>query len=96
MPLRRGGGLRQRLHHSHFVPEFVSGMSKRSFLIVALLVAIVGCTITVVLQGEGDYLLQVLVAIGLWFLVGLLLMVRWAISLQFWGAVGSWLRRLWR
>jgi hypothetical protein len=71
-------------------------MSKRSFLIVALLVAIVGCTITVVLQGEGDYLLQVLVAIGLWFLVGLLLMVRWAISLQFWGAVGSWLRRLWR
>jgi hypothetical protein len=71
-------------------------MSKRSALIAALLVAIAGCTIAVVLQGEGDYLLGVLVAVGVWFLFGLALMMRWTISLQFWGAVGNWLRGLWR
>jgi hypothetical protein len=71
-------------------------MSKRSALIAALLVAIAGCTIAMVLQGEGDYLLGVLVAVGVWFLLGLALMMRWTISLQFWGAVGNWLRGLWR
>jgi hypothetical protein len=71
-------------------------MSKRSALIAALLVAIAGCTIAVVLQGEGDYLLGVLVAAGVWFILGLVLMMRWTISLQFWGAVGNWLRGLWR
>src|SRR5262249_18715358 len=72
------------------------GVSKRSALITALLLAIAGCTIEVVLQGEGDYLLGVLVAIGVWSLVGLVLMMRWTISLQFWGAIGNWLRGIWR
>jgi hypothetical protein len=45
----------------------------------------------VFLQGEGDYLLGVLVAIGVWSLLGLALMMRWTISMQFWGAVGNWL-----
>lgn len=71
-------------------------MSKRSGLIAALLVAIAGCTVTVVMQGEGDYLLGVLVGVGVWSLLGLALMMRWTISLQFWGAVGNWLRGLWR
>ncbi len=71
-------------------------MSKRSVLIVVLLLAIAGCTIAVVLQGEGDYLLGALVAVGIWSLLGLALMMRWTISLQFWGAVGNWLRGLWR
>lgn len=69
-------------------------MSKRSALIAALLVAIAGCTIAMVLQGEGDYLLGVLVAVGVWSLLGLVLMMRWTISLQFWGAVGNWFRGL--
>lgn len=69
-------------------------MNKRSALITALLLAIAGSTIVVVLQGEGDYLLGVLVAIGVWSLFGLILMMRWTISLQFWGAVGNWLRGL--
>jgi hypothetical protein len=71
-------------------------VSKRSALITALLLAIAGCTIAVVLQGEGGYLLGVLATVGLWSLVGLVLMMRWTISLQFWGAVGNWLRGLWR
>lgn len=69
-------------------------MSKRSAVIAALLVAIAGCTIAVVLQGEGDYLVGVLVAVGVWSLLGLALMMRWTITLQFWGAVGNWLRGL--
>lgn len=69
-------------------------MSKRSTLIAALLLAIAGCTIAVVLQGEGDYLLGVLVAVGVWSLLGLASMMRWTISLQFWGAVSNWLRDL--
>jgi hypothetical protein len=71
-------------------------VSKRSALVTALLLAIAGCTIALVLQGEGDYLLRVLVAVGVWSPVGLALMMRWTISLQFWGAVGNWLRGLWR
>jgi uncharacterized membrane protein len=71
-------------------------MTKRSVLIAALLLAITGCTIAVFLRGEGDYLLGVLVAIGVWSLLGLALMMRWTISMQFWGAVGNWLRGLWR
>jgi|GEM_PF-5832037 len=74
----------------------IGGVSKRSALITALLLAIAGCTIAVVLQGEGDYLVGVLVAVGVWSLLGLALMMRWTISLQFWGAVGNWLRGLWR
>ena len=69
-------------------------MSKRSALITALLLAIAGCTVAVVLKGEGDYLLGVLAAVGVWSLLGLVLMMRWTISMQFWGAVGSWLRGL--
>lgn len=69
-------------------------MSKRSVLIVVLLLAIAGCAVAVVLQGEGDYLLGVLTAVGVWSLFGLVLMMRWTISLQFWGAVGNWLRGL--
>src|SRR5881397_2322144 len=72
--------------------NIIGGMSRRSALIAALLVAIAGCTIAVVLKGEGDYLLGVLVAVGVWSLLGLALMMRWTISLQFWGAVGNWLR----
>lgn len=71
-------------------------MSKRSALITTLLLAIGGCTVAVVLQGEGNYLLGVLTAVGVWFLFGLALMMRWTMSLQFWGAVGNWLRGLWR
>lgn len=71
-------------------------MSKRSVLIAALLVAIAGCTIAVVVQGEGDYLLGALVAVGVWSLLGLALMMRWTITLQFWVAVGNWIRGLWR
>lgn len=71
-------------------------MSKRSAVIAVLLVAIAGCTIAVVLQGEGNYLVGALVAVGVWFILGLALMMRWTISLQFWGAVGNWLRGLWR
>jgi hypothetical protein len=74
----------------------IGEVSKRSALITALLLAIAGCTIAVVLQGEGDYLLGVLAAVGVWSLLGLVLVMRWTISLQFWGAVGNWLRGLWR
>jgi len=74
----------------------IGGVSKRSVLITGLLVAIAGCTAAVVLQGEGTYLLGVLAAIGVWSVLGLVLMMRWTISLQFWGAVGNWLRSLWR
>jgi hypothetical protein len=69
-------------------------MSKRSAFIAVLLFAIAGCAVGVVLQDEGDYLLGVLIAIGVWSLLGLALILRWTISLQFWGAVGSWLRGL--
>ena len=69
-------------------------MSKRSALIVALLLGIAGCLAALVLQGEADYLLGLLVAFGFWSLLGLVLMMRWTISLQFWGAVGNWLRSL--
>lgn len=69
-------------------------MSKRSALIVALLLAIAGCLVALVLQGEADYLLGLLVALGFWSLLGLVLMMRWTISLQFWGAVGNWLQSL--
>jgi hypothetical protein len=69
-------------------------MSRRSAFIAVLLVAIAGCTIAAVLQGEGDYLLGVLVAVGVWSLIGLVLTMRWTVSLQFWGTVGNWLRGL--
>lgn len=69
-------------------------MSKRSALIVALLLAIAGCLVALVLQGEADYLLGLLIALGFWSLLGLVLMMRWTISLQFCGAVGNWLRSL--
>jgi hypothetical protein len=69
-------------------------MSKRSALVVALLLAIAGCLVALVMQGEADYLLGLLVALGFWSLLGLVLMMRWTISLQFWGAVGNWLRGL--
>jgi hypothetical protein len=71
-------------------------MGKRSGLIAALLVAIAGCTTAVVWRGEGDYLLGALAAVGIWALLGLVLMMRWTISLQFWVAVGNWFRGLWR
>jgi hypothetical protein len=71
-------------------------VSKRSVLIAALLLAIAGCTVALILQGEGDYLLGVLIAVGVWSLLGLVLMMRWTIGLQFWRAVGNWLRGLWR
>lgn len=67
-------------------------MTKRFILIIALLVAIAGCTVAVVMQGEGGYLIGVLVAIGVWSLLGLVLMMRWTIGLQVWGAAGNWLR----
>jgi hypothetical protein len=72
----------------------IGGMSKRSVLIATLLLAIAGCTVAVVLQGEGDYLLGMLAAVGVWFFLGLALMIRWTISLQVWAAVGNWLRNL--
>jgi hypothetical protein len=69
-------------------------VSTRSALIAALLLGIAGCTVALVLQGEGGYLLGVLTAIGIWSLLGLGLLMRWTISMQFWGAVGNWLRGL--
>ena len=74
----------------------IDRMSKRSILIIALLLAIAGCTVAVILRGEGGYLLGLLIAICVWSLLGLVLMMRWTISLQFWGAIGSWIRGLWR
>lgn len=70
----------------------IDGVSKRSALIVALLLGIAAFTVAAVLQGEGDYLLGVLAAVGFWSLLGLIMMMRWTLSLQFWGGIGSWLR----
>jgi hypothetical protein len=70
----------------------IDGVSKRSALIAALLLGILAFTVAAVLQGQGDYLLGVLVAIGFWSLLGLVLMMRWTLSLQFWSGIGSWLR----
>jgi hypothetical protein len=57
-----------------------------------LLLGIAAFTVAAVLQGQGDYLLGVLAAVGVWFLLGLALMMRWTISLQFWSGIGNWLR----
>jgi hypothetical protein len=73
----------------------VRAMSKRSIFITVLLIAIAGCTVTVILQGEGDYLLGALGTVLVWSLIGLALMMCWTISMKFWGAVGNWLRSLW-
>jgi hypothetical protein len=67
-------------------------MSKRSVLIASLLLGILAFTVAAVLQGQGDYLLGVLVAIGFWSLLGLVLMMRWTASMQFWAGIGSWFR----
>jgi hypothetical protein len=45
-----------------------------------------------VLQGQGDYLLGVLAALGFWLLIGVVLMMRWTLSMQFWAGIGSWFR----
>jgi hypothetical protein len=68
-------------------------MKRRTLLIVALLLAILVSTIGAVLRGQGTYLLNVLVAFGLWSLFGLLLLMRWTLSLQFWGQLAIWFRR---
>jgi hypothetical protein len=65
-------------------------MSKRSVLVASLLLGILVFSIADVLQGQGDYLLGVLVVIGVWLLGGLLLMMRWTLSMQFWTGVGTW------
>ncbi len=64
----------------------------RAALIRVLLIAIVAFTIVAILQGQGDYLLGVLTAIVVFSLLGLVLMLRWTASLQFWGGLGEWLR----
>lgn len=67
-------------------------MSKRSALIASLLLGTLAFTVAAVLQGQGDYLLGVLVAVGFWSLLGLVLVMRWTLSMQFWVGIGSWFR----
>jgi hypothetical protein len=67
-------------------------MRPRSTLITALLLGIFAFTVAAVLQGQGDYLLGVLVAIGMLSIFGSLLMMRWTLSMQFWSGIGSWIR----
>ncbi len=67
-------------------------MSKRSVLIASLLLGILAFTVAAVLQGQGGYLLGVLVAVAFWCLLGLVLMMRWTLSMQFWAGIGSWFR----
>jgi hypothetical protein len=58
-----------------------------------LLLGIAACSIGLLLQGEGSYLVGVMIAIGFWSLLGLALMMRWTFSLLFWGGLTGWLRR---
>jgi hypothetical protein len=67
-------------------------MNARSTLIAVLLLAILGFGVAAIAQGHGDYLLGLLLAVGFWSLLGLLFMLRWTISLQFWSGLGTWLR----
>jgi hypothetical protein len=67
-------------------------MSRRSALVAALLLGIFAFAVAAIAQGQGDYLLGLLVAVGFWSLLGLMLMMRWTLSLQFWAGIGSWFR----
>lgn len=82
----------RRIHDVDPWRPIIDGVSKRSALIAALLLGILAFTVVAVLQGQGDYLLGVLVAIGFWSLLGLVLMMRWTLSMQFWAGIGSWFR----
>lgn len=70
----------------------IDRVSKRSILIAVLLVGIAAFTVAAVLQGQGDYLVGALAAVCVWSLLGLALMMRWTISLQFWSGIGDWIR----
>lgn len=74
------------------VATIVDGLSKRSALIASLLLGILAFTVVAVLQGQGDYLIGALVTVGFWSLLGLIMMMRWTISMQFWAGIGSWFR----
>ncbi|MGN6216151.1 MAG: hypothetical protein ACTHN7_04225 [Solirubrobacterales bacterium] len=67
-------------------------MSKRSALILALMLGIAAFAVAAVLRGEGDYLVGVLTALAFWSVLGLVLMIRWTLTMQFWGGIGTWLR----
>ena len=67
-------------------------MGERSALIASLLLGILAFTVAAVSQGQGEYLLGVLTAVGFWCLLGLVLMMRWTASMQFWAGIGSWFR----
>jgi hypothetical protein len=67
-------------------------MSRRSALIAVLLLGIAAFTIAAVLQGQGNYFFGILVAVVVWSLLGLAVIMRWRISLQFWSGIGHWLR----
>ena len=67
-------------------------MSRRSALVAALLLGILTFSTVAIFQGQGDYLLGVLAAFGFWLFLGIILMMRWTLSMQFWSGIGSWFR----
>jgi hypothetical protein len=74
------------------VTTIIDRVSRRAALILVLLLGIAASTVALLLQGEGSYLVGVLIAIGFWSLFGLALMMRWTFSLLFWGGISNWLR----
>lgn len=69
-------------------------MNPRSTFIAVLIAGILAFLVAAVLQGQGDYFLGILVAIVVWLVLGLVLMTRWTITLQFWTGLSSWIRSL--
>jgi hypothetical protein len=70
----------------------ISRVSRRAGLIIVLLLGIAASSVGLLLQGEGSYLIGVMIAIGFWSLFGLALMMCWTFSLRFWGGLSDWLR----
>jgi hypothetical protein len=67
-------------------------MTGRAKLITALLAGIVSLTAVGVLQGKGDELLEPLLGVVAFALLGAAVMLYWTARLMFWGTLWDWIR----